>query len=127
MALAKKGSRRIVVDGVEYRWRVSSKHWCCDHDPRPLGYAVEHAARPGTTLVVDTGRPAVFPPEEVPEQLVLPGEVAAGVRVALADGWTPDADGSPFVLCLSAPRPAGPVPARGRYRGADPTDRQPPP
>ncbi|MFI1521089.1 hypothetical protein [Kitasatospora cineracea] len=115
MALAKKGSRRIVVDGVEYRWRVSSKHWCCDSDPRPLGYAVEHAARPGTTLVVDTGRPAVFPPEAVSDQLVLPAEVAAGIRAALADGWTPDADGPPFALCLSAPRsvgrPPGPVPA----------------
>ncbi|WP_063759711.1 hypothetical protein [Kitasatospora sp. NRRL B-11411] len=112
MALAKKGSRRIVVDGVEYRWRVSSKHWCCDPDPRSLGYAVEHAGRPGTTLVVDTGRPAVFPPEMVPDQLVLPAEVAAGIRAALADGWTPDADGPPFALCLSAPQSVGRSAAR---------------
>ncbi|MDH6576002.1 hypothetical protein P3T29_001635 [Kitasatospora sp. MAP5-34] len=39
MALAKKGSRRIVVDGVEYRWRVSRKP-CCDYDGITLGYEV---------------------------------------------------------------------------------------
>ncbi|MER5640509.1 hypothetical protein ABT095_26615 [Kitasatospora sp. NPDC002227] len=98
MALARKGSRRIVVDGVEYRWRVSSKHWCCSHDPTTLGYAVEDAAHPGTTLVVDTGRPVVARPTETPAEVVLPREVAAGIRAALADGWTPRANGSPLVM-----------------------------
>ncbi|MFD8749432.1 hypothetical protein ACFV0O_00375 [Kitasatospora sp. NPDC059577] len=102
MALTKKGSRRIVVDGVEYRWRVSSRHWCCDYDGSTLGYAVEDAARPGTTLVVETGRPAVAEPNPVPAELVLPREVAAGIRAARSNGWTPDADGAPFKLRLSA-------------------------
>ncbi|MFE6056755.1 hypothetical protein ACFQ6N_38970 [Kitasatospora sp. NPDC056446] len=102
MALAKKGSRRIVVDGVEYRWRLSSRHWCCDYDPSTLGYAVEDAERPGTTLVVETGRPSVFEPGPTPAELVLPREVAAGIRAARSDGWTPRRDGSPFKLHFSA-------------------------
>ncbi|KJS57014.1 hypothetical protein VM98_03725 [Streptomyces rubellomurinus subsp. indigoferus] len=104
MALVKKGSRRIVVDGVAYRWRTSRKHWCCDYDGGTLAYAVEHADRPGTTLVVETGRPFVQEPRLLPAELVLPGEVAAGIRAARSRGWRPDAPGSPFELCLSAAR-----------------------
>ncbi|MFJ9695666.1 hypothetical protein [Kitasatospora sp. NPDC101183] len=102
MALPKKGSRRIVVDGVEYRWRVSGKHWCCDYDVSTLDYMVEDAASPGTTLVVETGRPAVYPPSLVPAEVILPREVAAGIRAARSNGWTPSAHGSPFKLRLSA-------------------------
>lgn len=102
MALVKKGSRRIVVDGVEYRWRVSRRHWCCDHDPSTLSYMVEDAACPGTTLVVETGRPTVPEPNAVPAEVVLPREVAAGIRTARSNGWTPSSHGPPFKLHLSA-------------------------
>jgi hypothetical protein len=98
----KKGSRRIVVDGVEYRWRVSRTHWCCDQDLSTLAYLVEDAARPGTTLVVETGRPVVRDPAVGPAEVVVPREVAAGIRVARSEGWTPSAGGSPFKLRLSA-------------------------
>ncbi|MGW2543713.1 hypothetical protein ACWC5I_23260 [Kitasatospora sp. NPDC001574] len=101
VALAKKGSRRIVVDGVEYRWRVSRKP-CCDYDGITLGYMVEDAACPGTTLVVETGRPAVLEPNMLPSEVVLPREVAAGIRAARSNGWTPGSNGSPFKLHLSA-------------------------
>ncbi|CAL9327173.1 hypothetical protein [Streptomyces sp. SudanB182_2057] len=59
MALNKKGSRRITVDGIEYRWRIRRKPsymqglcWT------PLTYAVEAASgsQPGTTLVVTSGQ-----------------------------------------------------------------------
>ncbi|MEV7780077.1 hypothetical protein [Kitasatospora sp. NPDC088351] len=102
MALAKKGSRRIVVDGVEYRWRVSRRHLCCDYEGGTLGYVAEEAARPGATLVVETGRRAFVAPDLVPDQVVLPGEVAAGIRAARSKGWTPSSSGSPFKLDLSA-------------------------
>ncbi|MFI5527663.1 hypothetical protein ACIA8O_03800 [Kitasatospora sp. NPDC051853] len=110
MALVRKGSRRITVGGVEYRWRMSRKHWCCDMDGGTLAYAVEDADEPGTTLVVETGRPDGPAPVLDPAELVLPAEVAAGIRAALARGWTPRAAGVPFVLHFSA--------ARGPVRGA---------
>ncbi|WP_406097413.1 hypothetical protein [Kitasatospora purpeofusca] len=90
------------MDGVEYRWRAGRRHWCCDYDVRTLGYTVEDAARPGRTLVVETGRPVVLEPGPVPAEVVLPREVAAGIRAARLNGWTPGCDGSPFKLYLSA-------------------------
>jgi hypothetical protein len=58
MALAKRGPRRIVVDGVTYRWRLRGKP---TYDQAlcwsPCTYAVEHAGRPGSTLVVTTNLP----------------------------------------------------------------------
>ncbi|MDR3083830.1 MAG: hypothetical protein LBV60_23430 [Streptomyces sp.] len=58
MALVKKGSRRILVDGITYRWRVRGRPtysqglvWS------PLTYAVAHFEHPGTTLIVTTGQP----------------------------------------------------------------------
>lgn len=67
-----------------------------------LGYVVEDAGRPGSTLVMETGRPAVMEPDLVPAEFVLPREVAAGIRAARSSGWTPRSDGSPFELRLSA-------------------------
>ncbi|MGW2872099.1 hypothetical protein [Kitasatospora sp. NPDC001225] len=102
MALARKGTRRIAVDGEEYRWRVTRQHWCCDYEGTTLGYAAEHAAHPGTALVVDTGRPTLRTPGAVATDLVLPREVAAGIRTARANGWTPATPGPPLTLHLSA-------------------------
>jgi hypothetical protein len=57
MALVRRGSRRIVVDGTVYRWRLRGRPayfqglaWS------PCTFAVEHADTPGTTLVVTTSR-----------------------------------------------------------------------
>ncbi|TKS98108.1 hypothetical protein E4U92_31160 [Streptomyces galbus] len=57
MATGRKGSRRIVVDGTTYRWRLRRRHQAlCD---RPCTYAVQHAdtlmmkAQPGARKAVD--------------------------------------------------------------------------
>ncbi|WUP91606.1 hypothetical protein OHT77_24125 [Streptomyces sp. NBC_00252] len=102
MALVRKGSRRIVVDGMVYRWRLGGRPtyfqgmaWS------PCTFAVEHAA-PGVTLVVATDQPHSnnwFGREAEP---VLPSGVAAAVRLARREGWTPTAPGSPFHLDQSA-------------------------
>ncbi len=113
MALVKKGARRIVVDGVTYRWRVRHKpSYCQGNAWTPLSFAVEDAAAPGTTLVVLTGRPH---PENwlgLPTRPVLPYDVGQAVRAARARGWTLLANGSPFILDLSgkAERRATPLP-----------------
>ena len=99
MTLAAKGSRRIVVDGVAYRWRLRHKptyaQGLCES---PCIYAVELAERPGARLVVRTSRPRPDNWLGRPGASVLPSEVARSVRSALACGWTPAADGSTFML-----------------------------
>ncbi|AYG78207.1 hypothetical protein DWB77_00314 [Streptomyces hundungensis] len=99
MALPKKGSRRIVVDGVAYRWRVRRRptydqgmSWS------PLIYAVEHTEAAGTTLIVRTDRP--HPGNWMSELTspALPSSVAAAIQTARAKGWAPEAPGSPFLL-----------------------------
>ncbi|MFD5712651.1 hypothetical protein ACFWHW_20095 [Streptomyces pharetrae] len=80
---------------------MSKNRRCCEYHLGTLGYVVEDAARPGTTLVVETGRPAMEP-DPVPAELVLLCEIAAGIRAARSSGWTPRSDNSPFELRLSA-------------------------
>ena len=99
MALAGKGTRRITVDGVEYRWRVRGRPtYSQAMGWTPLVYAVAHADEPGTTLVVTTDRAR---PDRVLGERgapVLPSEVAAAVRRALERGWRPAKPGTPFRL-----------------------------
>ncbi|MTE21021.1 hypothetical protein F0L17_18230 [Streptomyces sp. TRM43335] len=99
MALGKKGSRRIVVDGTGYRWRLRGRP---TYDQgmcwSPCTYAVEHADRPGTVLVVTTSQPHPSNWVGMPASPVLPGDVARAIRTALARGWTPERSGSPFHL-----------------------------
>lgn len=99
MALVRKGSRRIVVDGTSYRWRLRGRStyfqglaWA------PCTFAVEHADTPGMTLVVTTDQchPSNWIGREADP--ILPGRVAAAVRLALHQGWSPTAEGSAFHL-----------------------------
>jgi hypothetical protein len=99
MALNRKGSRRIVVDGSAYRWRMRKKPtysqglcWS------PCTYAVEHAGRPGAVLVVTTDQPRADNWVGRQGNPVRPADVARAVRVALVRGWTPELPGSPFHL-----------------------------
>jgi len=103
MALRRKGSRRIVVDGTIYRWRLRRRPtyfqglaWS------PCTFAVEHADTPGTTLVVTTNQshPSNWLGREA--KPVLPSGVAKAIQLALREGWTPTAPGSGFHLDQSA-------------------------
>ncbi|MFF2061585.1 hypothetical protein ACFVWZ_07260 [Streptomyces sp. NPDC058200] len=103
MALVRKGSRRIAVDGTVYRWRLRGKPtyfqglaWS------PSTFAVELADTPGATLVVTTDQPHPsnwLGREAMP---VLPSSVAQAIQLALREGWIPTAPGSPFHLDQSA-------------------------
>ncbi|MEV8015870.1 hypothetical protein AB0O76_05850 [Streptomyces sp. NPDC086554] len=99
MALVKKGSRNIAVDGVPYRWTLRRKPtysqalvWS------PLTYAVELADSPGSTLVVTTNQPHPSNWVIEPVSAVAPYAVADAVRTALINGWIPEKPGSPFQL-----------------------------
>ncbi|MFF2568954.1 hypothetical protein [Streptomyces sp. NPDC058084] len=97
MALAKKGSRLITVDGTTYRWRLRGRPTYTQglvHSP--LTYAVERANDPGTTLVVTTDRAHPSNWLGTPSAPVLPSQVADTIRTALIEGWTPESPGSPF-------------------------------
>ncbi|WP_331752242.1 hypothetical protein [Streptomyces sp. NBC_00829] len=99
MALPKKGSRRICVDGINYRWRLRGRP---TYDQgmvwSHLTYAVEHAETPGTTLLITTNQP--HPSNWMGETAtpVLPSDVANNIRTARANGWSPETHGSPFHL-----------------------------
>ncbi len=123
MALGRKGSRRIVVDGTAYRWRLRRRptysqalSWS------PCTFAVEHADTPGTTLVVTTGQPHSSNWFGHAAEPVRPSDVAEAVERALSRGWTPTAPGSPFHLDRPTglkPWPCGdstiPFPAEGKH------------
>jgi hypothetical protein len=98
MALAVRGSRQIVVDGVAYRWKVRRRpSYAQLLGDSNLTFAVERRGGSGQVLVVDTGQvradAALFPDRDA---AVTPSRVAEAIRAALAAGWSPEKPGSPF-------------------------------
>ena len=81
MTLARKGSRRIRVGAVNYRWTVSP-----DDEPG-LGIVVEDANSPAQRLVSWMSHGAVVSPRLV-KRAILDG---------LASGWQPRQSGADFV------------------------------
>ncbi|GHH37432.1 hypothetical protein [Lentzea cavernae] len=103
MALARKRSRRIIVDGTVYRWRVRHKPTYCQGLAwTPLSYAVEHFDSAGTVLVVKTSQPHPSNWINAPTAPVRPADVANSIRTALAAGWSSSCPGKPFVVDQSA-------------------------
>jgi hypothetical protein len=79
VALQKRASRRIVVDGVTYRWQVRARTdcpFCSGSDTH--GYVVQDERTNGTLLVVTSPT----------HRAITPATVASAVRTALASGWT---------------------------------------
>jgi hypothetical protein len=113
MTLATKGTRRIVVDGVAFRWSVRRRPTYAQAlGWSPLTFVAEHAEEPGAVLI--TEMPGAHPRTPVPSahpgnwlglpgRPVTPATVAAGIRRALAAGWQPTRPGPPFTLRSPAP------------------------
>lgn len=98
MAITKKGSREIIVDGRRFRWLVRRKpSYCQALGESSLSFAVELADRPAQVLYVllDAARPDAWLNAE--PVTVSPGKVADIIRRAILDGWKPDTAGSAFV------------------------------
>lgn len=87
MALAKKGTRLMTVEGACYRWVVAP------NDEPGLGIVVEAADSPGQRMVtwVDHGT------------TISPWLVREAILHALAHGWQPRARGPERVFRLEAP------------------------
>lgn len=133
MATRKTGSRRIVVDGITYRWRVRQRGTHRQavrgmkptplpvSDPRDipgserLHVAVELFDAPGSVLVVySTHRhPGHFDTEPWEVVPIRPANVAGWIREALRDGWVPGENGTQFRLRVTGPPPR-PTAEQGR-------------
>ncbi|GAA4251649.1 hypothetical protein GCM10022255_045100 [Dactylosporangium darangshiense] len=108
MTLASKGSRRIVVDGVAFRWLVRRKPTYCQANGwAPLTFVVERAEGRGSVLAISL--PSAHPGNwfGLPSQPVLPGTVAACISRALAAGWRPSRPGPAFFMSLGDSAPHG--------------------
>jgi hypothetical protein len=108
MAIPKKGSRVITVDGVAYRWRIRRKPtYLQGLTHGALTFAVDLAQDPGSILVVTTD--SVRPDNWVvlPGRAVRPVEVADTIRAALRQGWRPGQPGPAMRLgtTVSTQRP----------------------
>ncbi|MFD4996008.1 hypothetical protein [Streptomyces buecherae] len=105
MALNSKGSRRITVDGIEYRWRIRRKpSYAQGLCWTPMTYAVEavSGSQPGTTLIVTSGQAHPSNWVGVDTESIRPAHVAASIREARDQGWEPARGGPPFPLDRSA-------------------------
>ncbi|MGC4864728.1 hypothetical protein ACLQ3B_04735 [Micromonospora sp. DT53] len=102
MALNKRGSRPIVVDGKGYRWFVRRKPtYSQGLTWSPPSFAVERTDPPGcATLVVRLASPHPGNWMNAPASPLLPSGVASAIRQALDLGWQPDHPGSPFMVNL---------------------------
>lgn len=92
MAISLKYWRRIVVDGVAYRWRVlpEVEYDGCRHD----GLLVVHVRleEDAQQFLRLHGGPHPMRNEAAPEVVITPRRVAAGIRAALQAGWPRSTD-----------------------------------
>ena len=104
MTLARRWSRNITLDGVEFRWKVRGKPtysqglaWS------PLSFVAELAEGSGALLVVKL--PYAHPSNwfDLPGIAVTPGLVAESIRSALASGWKPGRSGPAFQVQAELP------------------------
>jgi hypothetical protein len=100
MAIPKKGSRNIVVDGVGYRWNVRRRPtYDQEIGNSPFILAVEHAEESGQVLIVHLPQPHpawfLHTDSVIP---VKPSDVESHIREALAAGWKPTEPGKSFEM-----------------------------
>jgi len=100
VAISKKYSRRVVVDGVAYRWKIDPEP-CYDQGSYfGLVVRVWRDDAPNCVLYLFGGaRPDTVSHGQA--EVVTPRRVAASVRAALAAGWNPAGAGA-FRLALSS-------------------------
>ena len=102
MAIPKRGSRNIVVNGEPYRWYMRRKpsygQGLCEGF---MSFAIEHADVNGSTLLVTL--PQYHPRNWMGAEIVsiIPANVEAYIQTALARGWQPQKPGKTFALDMT--------------------------
>jgi hypothetical protein len=109
MALPKKGTRTIVVDGRRFRWNMKYEkvNYCSAACPVRLTVQ-QDVGRGGQKLIAqfdgvgvsDSGVKWMFPRYGAE---VTPGKVADIIRAGLVAGWYPEATGQPPVVLDGEP------------------------
>lgn len=102
MAIPKKGSRLITVDGTGFRWRIRRKPtYCQGNSWGPMTFAVEPADASGRVLLVSLpcSRPDAWSGERT--TAIRPALVTATIRMALDRGWDPQRTGNAYNLELT--------------------------
>lgn len=105
MAIPRKGSRRLTVDGVAYRWRIRQRPtYMQGAFGHTLNLAVELADDPQCTLIVELAQAHPCNWLGDPAVPVKPSQVTDHIRNALDSGWQPENQGDAFRLNIDAER-----------------------
>ncbi len=115
MTIPKRGSRRIVVDEVAYRWRMRRRPTADQRSGRtPLLVAISAEEGPGPTMVARLHRPHPRNERAHYSEAVTPAEVARLIREGRELGWDPLRPGPQFTLepLRSATPEGAPAPPR---------------
>lgn len=98
MAIPKKGSRKITVNDVNFRWliRRKSTYGQTDYGYGKLHVAVELEENPKTSLFIYTDRkhPSDIETEKVTP--ITPFDISNWIKQALLIGWNLSSNGKPF-------------------------------
>ena len=110
MAMGKKGSRALVVDGRKYRWgvrfTVQDTHWSPYGMGASVTVTVEDYAHPQSMLCVSYACGyRYWPPRTRPrsratglEMEITPWLVAKWIRDAQEQGWNPNVNGGKILI-----------------------------
>jgi hypothetical protein len=104
MAIPRRWSRPITVDGQPYRWLVRGKPtYCQSMGWSPLTVAVGHGEG-GSVMVVTLPQPHPDSRYNTDQEAfpVLPSDVAWLIRAGQAAGWNPTQPGCPFPFTAPA-------------------------
>lgn len=103
MSIARKGSRRILVESTGYRWAIRPRPTYCQGLAQGnLRFAVELEEGGRTTLLVTMGaaRPDNWMMAEA--SVITPSIVERAIRLALQQGWRPGEAGSALELSMQS-------------------------
>src|SRR5215212_8532742 len=99
MAIPRKHSRPIVVDGQKYRWIVKRKSDYNFEPQKGMVFTVQEEDGAGALLIVELARPQLdYWLHHQQSAPITPNEIASWIRQAIAQGWQPKAKGKPFRL-----------------------------